>query len=349
MDLISIIIPIYNVGVNLRKSLESVINQSYSDLQIICVNDGSTDYSLDILNEYQKRDSRIEIISQKNAGVSIARNEGLKRVKGKYILFLDGDDWLEPNACQETMKTLIDTNSDLVIFPYIREMKDRSFPKKIYDDYRLFEKDQVLNQLHRRMVGITGEELRHPENADALCTVWGKLYKAELIMDNHIHFYDIRKIGTYEDGLFNLNVLRYVQKAVYIPKYLYHYRRDQADSITNKYNENLKKQWNRLFHIIAKYIKENKLGVSYQEALYNRVALSLIVLGINEVEGNNLALKKVRNINDIIKEPLYRKAIHRMDMSYFPIHWKVFFLAAKYGNSLLIYMMILAIQKLRGR
>ena len=349
MDTISIIIPIYNTGDNLRKTLDSVLGQSYSALQIICVNDGSTDGSLEILREYQQNDARIEVISQENSGVSMARNAGLKLVKGKYILFLDGDDWLEATACQEALEALHNTDSDLVMFPYIREMKDKSLPKKIYEEHRIFEREQVLEQLHRRMVGIIGEELKHPECADALCTVWGKLYKSDLILNHHIIFYDIRKIGTYEDGLFNLDVLPFVYRAVYIPKYLYHYRRDNADSITNRYNENLRKQWNRLFHIIARYVKSHHCGSDYIEALYNRIALSLIVLAINEVESTHSHIGKVNNIRFLIDDPLYRKAINRLDMSYFPIHWKMFFLAAKYRCSIAIYALTLAIQKLRGR
>lgn len=115
---ISIIIPVYNVEEYLPKCLNSVINQTLTDIEIICINDGSTDNSLEILNEFAKQDRRITIINKENEGVSKARNFGLKRATGKYLMFVDSDDWLELTACEEAYQTIEKDNSDLVIFNY---------------------------------------------------------------------------------------------------------------------------------------------------------------------------------------------------------------------------------------
>ena len=93
--MISVIVPVYNVENYLGKCLDSLINQTYKDIEIICINDGSTDNSLNILREYEQMDSRIIIIDQKNGGLSNARNIGLKEAAGEYIMFVDSDDWID--------------------------------------------------------------------------------------------------------------------------------------------------------------------------------------------------------------------------------------------------------------
>lgn len=99
--LISIIVPVYNTEQYLSKCLDSLINQTYKNIEIICVNDGSTDNSADILNEYDKKDKRVRMISQKNCGLSATRNTGLKNCCGEYVMFLDSDDWIDFDTCEK--------------------------------------------------------------------------------------------------------------------------------------------------------------------------------------------------------------------------------------------------------
>ena len=115
---ISVIIPVFNVEKYLRNCLDSVVNQTLRDIQIICVNDGSTDGSLAILREYEIRDSRIEVIDKSNGGQSSARNVGIERVRGKYMYFLDSDDWIDPTLCEKTYYRLESTGADVVFFAH---------------------------------------------------------------------------------------------------------------------------------------------------------------------------------------------------------------------------------------
>lgn len=346
---ISVIIPIYNAEKYLRQCLDSVINQSYQNLQIICIDDSSIDSSLSILNEYKEKDNRIEIIHKNNEGVSFARNVGLDIANGEYILFVDSDDWIATDTCIDAVSAMEQNDADIVMWSYIREQNNESRKKYIYDSRQIFEKNDILKKLHRRMIGLYKEELRQPENADALCTVWGKLYRRNIIEEQKIRFQDIRKFGTYEDGLFNLDVFYYANKAVFLNEYYYHYRRDDNNSLTNRYNPNLYKQWNQLFRIMAKYITDNQLGLDYKMALYNRVSLSLITLGINIMSGESPTSKKIHQLNYIIKQDKYRQAIKKLELKYLPLHWKVFFICAKTKNAIGIYCLLLVIQKLRGR
>ena len=115
---ISVVLPVYNVANYLRKCLDSLINQTFEDFEVICVNDGSTDLSLGILEGYALSDSRFKIISQKNQGLSGARNTGIQHIQGEYVLFVDSDDWLEDNALEELYNHVKGFNSDITMFKF---------------------------------------------------------------------------------------------------------------------------------------------------------------------------------------------------------------------------------------
>ena len=134
MGLVTIIIPVYNVEKFLVKCLESVIRQKYRNLEIILVDDGSTDTSGIICDEYALKDNRIQVIHKENAGLSSARNAGLDIAKGEYIYFLDSDDWIEENTINENLDFLKRYNADMVIFGIIREFKDGTTKKSNFGD-----------------------------------------------------------------------------------------------------------------------------------------------------------------------------------------------------------------------
>ena len=118
MPQISVVVPVYNVEKYLRECLDSLANQTFEDFEVICVNDGSDDSSLSILEEYASEDERFKIVSQENKGLSGARNTGMNYIKGRYLLFLDSDDWLELNALELLYNHANALNSEMVIFPY---------------------------------------------------------------------------------------------------------------------------------------------------------------------------------------------------------------------------------------
>lgn len=210
---VSIIVPIYNVEPYLRQCLDSLVNQTYKNIEIICVDDGSTDASSEILTEYALKSSKVRVIRQENSGLSAARNVGFSFATGKYVMYVDSDDWIDVCTCEKAVFKAEEHAADLVMWPYIREFPNHSAPKAIFSEEKTFTSAEC-RELQRRMIGLLGTELALPENADALCTVWGKLYLRELIAQNDIRFTDLRRIGTYEDGLFNLHYLSHVKNAI---------------------------------------------------------------------------------------------------------------------------------------
>lgn len=200
--MISVIIPIYNVEKYLSRCLDYVINQTYSDLEILLVNDGSTDSSGFICDEYAKKDSRIVVIHQENKGTSIARNRGLDRAKGEFIGFVDPDDVISVHFYEILYNTLIKTNSDLILcnfqnFTHFNEIKEDNrslYKSNEYNGYNFiknftYKKDTVRyvviwNKLYKRYLW---DELRFPENVK-ICEdeyVWYKtMFKAHKICES---------------------------------------------------------------------------------------------------------------------------------------------------------------------
>ena len=203
MDLISVIIPIYNAGKYLRPCLDSVIGQTYSNLQIILINDGSKDNSLEICREYAQKDARIHIIDQPNAGVSAARNRGIAEAKGEWFSFIDSDDYLELDAYEHCMKIIKEQSCDAVSYEYFSTYSDHEIQHRMKPDcYGLLDRKQAMRLLH-----------------NGLPFTWCRLFHRSIVADT---LFDT-KIFRGEDGKFNTQVLHRASKVFYTDKPLYHY------------------------------------------------------------------------------------------------------------------------------
>ena len=343
MPLVSVIVPVYNVEKYLEKCLDSILDQTYQNLEIVCVNDGSQDGSGEILKQYAEKDSRIKLFYQENHGASVARNYALDEASGEYIMFVDGDDWIDKDTCQTAIDYLLKHDADVVLWDYISERGEVSRPKKIYDEDRFFNKDAIQTNFHRRLVGLVGQELLHPEQSDGIATVWGKLYKRKCIYERNIRFYDIRKIGSYEDGLFNLCVFEGLNKVVYIHRHFYHYRRDNENSVTSAFRETLQEQHEELHQYMRDYIDARSMDDSYYLALSNRMALELVGYGLNILISKR---RRIKQIKTILNNPYYKEAYKNLQFRYMPLHWKLFYGCARINFATGVYVLLCIIKKI---
>ena len=336
--MISIIVPVYNVEAYLPQCLDSLINQTYQDLEIICVNDGSTDSSLVILQQYQSKDKRIRVVSQKNQGLSGARNTGISQATGEWMMFVDSDDWLNINCCEKLMGT-VPKDIDLCFFSYIREFGNRVAPKLVLGDKSIvFVKKEDVDALYARLIGLRNDELANPEKLDSLSTVWGKLYRTAIIKEHQLAFVSTKEIGT-EDLLFNVYYFAWIKRAMYVPDTFYHYRKNNNTSLTRLYKPNLVNQWLLLFQKIKDWIDPIDRK-DLKDALSNRKAVCLIGLGLN-ITFSDMSLKdKYQSLNDIVSDRWYRDAIKALPLYYFPIHWYIFYYSAKKKNIALLLLML---------
>lgn len=336
---LSIIIPCYNAEKLIQKCVESILVQKGFDFEVILVNDGATDKTLEILENLAQTDERIKVINQENKGLSGARNSGIEKAQGKYIMFVDADDGLELNAFDIISKNF--NNEDLFCFSYNRVFDHKITPRDLKIE-GIFD----ANFIQRRMVGLIGKELSDPSQADSLVTAWGKIYKTEIIKNHKIQFTDTKLIGT-EDALFNIQYLECVEKVKILNLPLYNYVKITEGSLTKLYKQYLFQQWKTLYQKISEIITNKE--DDFKVALGNRIALSLIGLGINETYSNLPFSAKIKKIAIVLHDDLYIKAYQNIEMKYFPMHWKLFFYLAKSKNALgvlsLSYIMNFLIKK----
>ncbi len=350
-DRISIIVPVYDVEQYLRQSLDSLVNQTYRNIEIIAINDGSPDHCIDILNEYAATDSRVVVIDKKNEGVAAARNDAMKIATGEYFMFADGDDWLELNACERLIGVMREYDPDVVMFSYYREYADKTLTKDhiFPQDFIIFDKEQC-RQLHRRHAGAIKEELQHPENFDAICSLCTKLFKGDIIRQHsEIRYIDNKIIGTYGDGLMNLFYYKYVNKAVFIGDHLYHYRKTNNTSVTTAYKKNFPQRWGNLFDIIEEYINEHQLGDDFREGLRNRIAVSTMGLGLNEIHAETSFINKYRAVAALLKDERYHRSVSAIELGMMPLHWRLFYGCCRYKLTGAVYALLVAIRILKSK
>ena len=273
--LITVIIPVYNTEKYLDKCIKSVINQTYKNLEIIIVNDGSTDNSLNYIQKCKKQDNRIKIINKANGGLSSSRNKALDIHKGKYISFIDSDDYVDSNFIEELYNNLINTNSDISVCNYYNTINGIDYFKK-YENFVLEGKDK-----YKYLLG------KFSELTIISCN---KLYKEEIF--KNIRFKTCIK---HEDADIIVDILNNTQKISYmLDKCLYHYnRRDNTLSTTcnigsfdmiNALEKNIKTM--KKNNIKANYIK-------FELSIY--IELKYILTNIKENEDDELIINKYKN------------------------------------------------------
>ena len=211
---VSVIVPIYNACKHLRPALDSILAQTLKDIEIICVDDGSTDTSLDMIRIYQKSDNRIRIVTETNAGAGHARNNGLKRARGKYVAFLDADDFFEPELLEKLYNFSEENDLDISITRYdIYDNKKGKFVANIESEHgKIFEGGAVTSKNE------------YPDYILESTTgaAWNKLFKKSFILEKNITFTTEAMI--FEDVYFTVSALAFAERVARIPDVLVHHR-----------------------------------------------------------------------------------------------------------------------------
>ncbi|WP_054834602.1 glycosyltransferase [Methanobrevibacter arboriphilus] len=221
---VSVIVPVYNSERYLEKCLDSLINQTLKEIEIICVDDGSTDSSPEILERYSKKDNRIKIITQKNKDVGAAREAGLKIANGEYVAFSDNDDWLALDAFEKLYNNAKSNDSDVVIFKVVFYYSDNDsyiYPKSLnLENY--FNEGTDYNNFTFKAENIKKQVM------NTLFAPWFKFYKLEFLKKHNFYF---KENITYPDVPFHVQTLLKAEKLSFCPEYLYFYRRNHQESM----------------------------------------------------------------------------------------------------------------------
>lgn len=284
---ISIIIPVYNASKYLAECLDSVLVQTFTDIEIICINDGSTDDSLQILKAYQQKDSRIIIIDQKNGGVSAARNAGLAIAQGKYIGFVDSDDTVNPDYFDTLFKAAERHHADMV---FSRSLSDSCAIK--YN--RLYNQQEIREFI----LPLYFKEDGHN-------SVWNKLYSAEVIRENNIIFPVGKTHG--EDAVFNIHFLLHTSTLYTLDYSGYHYRETEGSATRNAsgfdYLELAVKHFNKDWtSVLGDTITPDRMHNLKKERFINNIISQIYIYSHPE---NGLSLKsRLGKLHQITQDQL---------------------------------------------
>lgn len=278
---VSVIVPVFNCDKYLKRCIESIINQTFLDFELILINDGSTDNSEAICKKYAKLDERIILINQSNSGVAVTRNKGISISKGKYLCFVDADDYVEPDFIDYFVSNVRD-DIDYIFFPTKFKVMKQNLNNK--DVMKL-----ILSN----------------ENYGGY--IWNKFYKSKIIKKNKIKFDESIRIC--EDLVFNFEYLKFSNKCLLLPLPKYHYTLNPNSALHSK----LKKSW---FTVLDAYDKIVIIAKEYSDVYEFAVAHSVLnsinvktKMALNKYE-DNLILKRCNvNINSNINKSLKSKKI----------------------------------------
>ena len=257
MAKVSVTIPVYNIEKYLKKCLDSVTNQTFSDIEIICVNDGSTDNSLSILEEYAKKDNRIKIINKENGGLSSAWNAGLNEVSSEYVTFVDGDDWIDTKTFKLAYEAMLNNNVDYVCW-------GANIIPEYYDN-------KINEQINYHKIKYSGsQEVNDKLISNTVVTVWSKLYKTSIIKNKNIFF---PTNSGHDDNAFWLMYSPWAQKGYYIPEYLYNYVQRKNSIMGKRLLETTNQIFDNIIMIppIINYYNTNKLTKPHYKLLIDNI------------------------------------------------------------------------------
>ncbi|MDD7793388.1 glycosyltransferase family 2 protein [Clostridium sp. 'White wine YQ'] len=281
---LSIIIPVYNAENFLMDCLNSLINQSYKDLEIILVDDGSSDNSKEIIKTYMEKDSRIVGYFRENSGVSSARNFGIKKSKGDYIAFVDADDWLDLNAYEETINQFNKTNCDVVLFSYIKEFNSTIRIPEIlpFKTEELLDKSRIHNDLVLNLISYADET-----KESIMGAIWRCVFKSDLLKHNEILF--DTEMHYAEDLIFCLNSFSKSNSISIINKPFYHYRFNTS-SVTAQYKSDHFERQLFIYDKIKGIFKNNN-DIALNDRM-NIMMLRYIINGITHICNTSMSFKE---------------------------------------------------------
>ncbi|MEQ8155642.1 MAG: glycosyltransferase [Clostridiaceae bacterium] len=275
-ETISIIVPIYNAEKTLDRCLKSLVEQTYSGLQILLIDDGSKDNSYQICEAWAKKDNRIQVVRQKNSGVSAARNRGIDIATGKYITFVDADDYLFDKACEAMLSSLIKESVDIVIGNKVFLINNKIFNNKLY------KKDLIIRENNKDLFELDMFTYRFDDLMNKVeylsCGVTAKLFKKSLIDKYRLRFLENCHYG--EDVLFNLHILESAKRVAYINNNVYCFCVNQQSS-TRQYKKFWLESQKMFIKNIDEFINKYNKDERFSQASLMMKATRVSALGVS--------------------------------------------------------------------
>lgn len=275
--LVSVIVAVYNANEYLENTIKALMEQSYKNIEIILIDDGSSDASLQTCNLYSKKDNRIIVIHQENKGPGSARNRGIIASRGEYLVFVDSDDYVSPNYVENLLVAILKNNYDVAIAGFYKRYSDGSTQKNLAEETSSEKKD--LSQEIEYLV----------KNALIQGPCW-KIFKKEIIILNNVIFHESWKYG--EDSYFVYNYLQYVNSWTSIPVADYYYEIRNSDSLSNKFTREKIRNSIELMKLLKQLCQENEKNV-----WMNEMICGCFITYCDDLVSTDISLKnKIQNI-----------------------------------------------------
>lgn len=337
-ELISIILPVYNVEKYLRRCLDSIINQTYKNIEIIIVNDGSTDNSLDICNEYYEKDSRIKIITKKNEGLGMARNTGINNASGEYVCFFDSDDFIERDAIEKMYNVIEKEHPQLVCYGFKKLDGNGNIIHTCIPDTNknVFLEDEVINEFLPELIS---------ENPDTgkcwnlTMSAWACIYSMKLIKDTGWRFVSEREIIS-EDVYSLLILYKNVKKVAVLKEALYYYCVNPK-SLTNTYR---KDRYEKIEYFYQK-CKEACKELNYPRFMERRIIYPFLgntIAALKQiVNSKNQFKNKFKDVKAIIEDNTLQEVVESSKHNKWDVSKKILFFLIRHKMSLWIYFLFI--------
>lgn len=246
MPKISVIVPVYNKEQYLEKCLDSILTQTLEDIELCIIDDGSTDKSAEICDQYAEKDKRVRVLHQLNSGAGATRNKGLGMATAEYVGFVDADDYLEPDMYSVLWSEITKKNADIVLGGVVSHKRAN---KTIISKFRPFEEGRVLEEdvIRNRVVPLSIAPDSEGDIGQTLpCASWCFLYRRKFLSQYRINFPDC----FCEDAIFRLHTYCYAKRMVMLYQPLYHYRMDIEESLSKSYHES---QYERILEMLHRF------------------------------------------------------------------------------------------------
>ena len=335
---ISVIVPIYNVEKYLSRCIESLINQTLKEIEIILVDDGSKDNSSKICDEYATKDKRIKVIHKKNEGLGLTRNAGIKLATGRYLAFVDSDDYIELDMYEKMYDIAMSNDCDFVRGDAYKELPTG---KMLNDNLTSPLKEGIYNRsemFKNILYPLFGKLPEEKANKYISCSACKSIYKREIINKNNIFFESERKYIS-EDLLFNLDFIVNSNSAYVINKRFYHYIKNE-NSLTNSYKkDSFEKEiilYNELKKRLIKYNIYDKCSLRLDRFLIDRTKMCIK----KEILGNPNKKEINVNLNKIVTKKEIVQILHEYPIYKLPFKYKVFYLILKYKINILLRLLV---------
>lgn len=338
--MISIIVPIYNVEKYLKKCVNSILNQTYKNLEVILVDDGSPDRCPEICDDFAFQDKRVKVIHKENGGLISARQAGLRAASGEYIGFVDGDDWIEPDMYMNFYDSVVKYSPDIVVSEFIFDYETEKVKSSQNLTKPFFSKQEMINEIYPSML------FKPPYyNFGIYPCCWAKLYKKELLEKCLFKVTPKIKIG--EDSAFTYPCLIQANSLAYVDKYGYHYM-NNPDSMTGSYDSNMENTILIPYNILKKAFSENNYNFSSSLNYYLFYLLEFIIR--NEASSRNKKTKK--EIKKTLKAFICNKEIassmKNIKFSALPLRKKLILVLILLKNTELLYLCVRLYNRLAG-